>query len=159
MSFLLGTWQHQYIPTNGINLNWVRQGKGKSMLMLHGFREFWYSWRHQIIEFATDYQVVTVDLRGYNDSDKPDNLAAYKISELVQDVKGIINHFRADRCILVGHDGGGFLAGNFAYTYPEMVEKLIVLNLPHSAKFAAGLKTWRQRLKSCYIFWFQTGDR
>ena len=125
------------------------------MLMLHGFPEFWYSWRHQITEFALDYHVVAVDLRGYNDSDKPQGLAAYQMSELLADVKGVINGLGYQDCILVAHDWGGAIAWNFAYEYPSMVEKLIVMNLPHPAKFAAGLKTWQQLQKSWYIFWFQ----
>lgn len=155
MSVLQGAWEHQFISTNGINLHCVSQGTGKLMLMLHGFPEFWYSWRHQIAEFATDYRVVAVDLRGYNDSDKPSDLEAYKTAELVQDVKGIIKGLGYDQCILVGHDWGGFIAWNFADAYPEMVDKLIVLNLPHPAKFAEGLTTPQQLLKSWYIFFFQ----
>jgi epoxide hydrolase 4 len=123
--------------------------------MLHGFPEFWYSWRHQIPEFAQDYHVVAVDLRGYNDSDKPQELEDYKISKLVEDIKGAIAGLGYQDCILVAHDWGGLIAWNFAYTYPEMVEKLIVLNIPHPAKFMAGIKTPQQLLKSWYILWFQ----
>ncbi|MGD1922552.1 MAG: alpha/beta fold hydrolase, partial [Pleurocapsa sp.] len=130
-------------------------GEGKLMLMLHGFPEFWYSWRHQIAEFAQDYHVVAIDMRGYNDSDKPESLFAYKISELIADVKGVINGLDYEDCILVAHDWGGAIAWNFAYEHPEMVEKLIVMNLPHPAKFIAGLKTWEQLQKSWYIFFFQ----
>ena len=147
--------EHNFIKTNGINLHYVSQGTGKLMLMLHGFPEFWYSWRHQIAEFAQDYHVVAVDLRGYNDSDKPKEIEAYQISELLADVKGVINGLEYQDCILVAHDWGGAIAWNFAYEYPAMVEKLIVMNLPHPAKFAAGLKTWQQLQKSWYIFFFQ----
>ena len=151
----LDSLDHGFIKTNGINLHYVSQGSGKLMLMLHGFPEFWYSWRHQITEFAPDYHVVAVDLRGYNDSDKPQGLAAYQMSELLADVKGVINGLGYEDCILVAHDWGGAIAWNFAYEYPSMVEKLIVMNLPHPAKFVAGLKTWQQLPKSWYIFWFQ----
>ncbi|WP_019506988.1 alpha/beta fold hydrolase [Pleurocapsa sp. PCC 7319] len=151
----LDSLDHGFIKTNGINLHYVSQGSGKLMLMLHGFPEFWYSWRHQITEFAPDYHVVAVDLRGYNDSDKPQGLAAYQMSELLADVKGVINGLGYEDCILVAHDWGGAIAWNFAYEHPAMVEKLIVMNLPHPAKFAAGLKTWQQLQKSWYIFWFQ----
>ncbi len=147
--------EHGFIKTNGINLHYVSQGRGKLMLMFHGFPEFWYSWRHQIAEFAQDYHVVAVDLRGYNDSDKPQELAAYQMSELLADVKGVIEGLGYQNCILVAHDWGGAIAWNFAYEYPTMVEKLIVMNLPHPAKFVAGLKTWKQLQKSWYIFFFQ----
>ena len=148
-------WEHNFINTNGVKLHYVSQGEGKLMLMLHGFPEFWYSWRHQITEFANDYHVVAVDLRGYNESDKPRKLEAYKLSELVKDVKGVISGLGYEDCILVAHDWEGAIAWNFAYTYPEMLEKLIILNIPHPAKFAQGLETPQQLLKSWYIFWFQ----
>ncbi|GBF79338.1 alpha/beta fold hydrolase [Aphanothece sacrum] len=144
-----------FIFTNGIQLHYKTQGQGKLMLMLHGFPEFWYSWRYQITEFAQDYKVVALDLRGYNDSDKPKDLAAYKIDVLVEDIAGVITGLGYDNCILVSHDWGGAIAWNFAYTYPEMIEKFIVMNLPHPAKFSQGLKTRQQLLKSWYIFWFQ----
>ena len=147
--------QHGFIKTNGINLHYVSQGEGKLMLMLHGFPEFWYSWRHQITEFARDYHVVAIDMRGYNDSDKPKAVSAYKMSELLADVEGVISNLGYEDCILVAHDWGGAIAWNFAYEYPAMVEKLIVMNLPHPAKFIDGLKTWQQLRKSWYIFWFQ----
>lgn len=152
---MLETWQHDCIHTNGINLHYVTQGEGTLMLFLHGFPEFWYSWRKQIPEFARDHKVVAIDLRGYNDSDKPAAKEAYIMSELVADVKGVIEGLGYDRCILVGHDWGGAIAWNFAYAYPHMLEKLIVLNLPHPAKFAEGLQTPQQLLRSSYMFFFQ----
>ena len=147
--------EHGLIKTNGVNLHYVSQGEGKLMLMLHGFPEFWYSWRHQIAEFARDYHVVAIDMRGYNDSDKPDRLSAYRMPELTADVKGVIEGLGYEDCILVAHDWGGAIAWNFAYKHPNLVEKLIVMNLPHPAKFMDGLKTWQQLQKSWYIFFFQ----
>ena len=82
-----GVWTHDLISTNGINLHYVTQGEGPLMLMLHGFPEFWYSWRHQIPEFARDYKVVALDLRGYNDSDKPQDADAYVMEELIRDYR------------------------------------------------------------------------
>lgn len=148
-------WTHAKIATNGIQLHYVTQGDGPLMLLLHGFPEFWYSWRHQMPEFARDRQVVALDLRGYNDSDKPPATAAYAMPELIQDVKGVIEGLGYDRCVLVGHDWGGAIAWSFAEAYPAMVEKLIVLNIPHPAKFAQGLLTPQQLLRSSYIFFFQ----
>ena len=147
--------EHGFIKINKINLHYVSQGTGELMLMLHGFPEFWYSWRHQITKFSDRYRVVAPDLRGYNDSDKPQDLAAYDMSELIADVKGIVEGLGYDSCILVAHDWGAAIAWNFAYTYPQMVQKLIVLNIPHPALFAKGLRTPQQLLKSWYIFAFQ----
>lgn len=149
------SWTHANIATNGITLHYVTQGDGPLMLLLHGFPEFWYSWRHQIPVFATHYKVVAVDLRGYNESDKPSDVAAYRLTELIQDVKGVIEGLGFDRCILVGHDWGGAIAWAFAYTYPALVERLIVLNIPHPVCFKAGLRAPQQLLRSWYIFAFQ----
>ncbi|CAD5980121.1 Epoxide hydrolase 1 [Planktothrix tepida] len=155
MSILAENWTSDFITTNKVKLHYVTQGEGPLILMLHGFPEFWYSWRYQIPEFAQAYKVVAVDLRGYNESDKPKELSAYSIKELILDVKGLIEGLGYEECVLVGHDWGGFIAWNFAYCYPQMLSKLIVLNLPHPTKFKQGLGTIQQLLKSWYIFFFQ----
>ncbi|WNZ45547.1 alpha/beta hydrolase [Leptolyngbya boryana CZ1] len=147
--------KHDRINTNGINLHYVAEGEGNLMLFLHGFPECWYSWRKQLPEFARDHHAVALDLRGYNESDKPSESSAYKMSELVADVKGAIEGLGYQRCTLVGHDWGGAIAWNFAYEYPEMLDRLIILNLPHPAKFSQGLRTPQQLLKSWYVFLFQ----
>ncbi len=148
--------QHKYLITNTVCLHYVRQGEGKLMLFLHGFPEFWYSWRYQIPEFAQDYQVVAVDLRGYNNSDKPQGIKNYTVEELEQDILGLIQGLGYENCILVGHDWGGGIAWSFAHHYPEKIEKLIVMNCPHPAKFAQALQqNPRQILKSAYIAFFQ----
>ena len=149
------SWQHERITTNGVNLHYVTQGSGPLMLMLHGFPEFWYSWRHQIPEFASDFKVVAPDLRGYNDSEKPASQSAYAMNELVRDVEGIIRGLGYEKCVLVGHDWGGGIAWNFAYAHPEMVERLIIMNHPHYAKFSQGLRTPQQLLCSWYVLFFQ----
>jgi pimeloyl-ACP methyl ester carboxylesterase len=149
------SWHHDTIHTNGIKLHYVTQGEGPLMLMLHGFPEFWYSWRHQIPEFARDHKVVALDLRGYNDSEKPEAKSAYVMAEFIKDIKGVIEGLGYDRCVLVGHDWGGAIAWSFAYAYPALLDRLIVLNLPHPAKFAEGLRTPQQLLRSAYIFFFQ----
>ncbi|MEL6490345.1 MAG: alpha/beta hydrolase [Cyanobacteria bacterium J06621_3] len=147
--------QHQYLTTNGIQLHYVTAGEGPLMLFLHGFPEFWYSWRHQINEFAKDYKVVAIDMRGYNDSDKPEEKSAYVMSEFVKDVEGVITALGYERCVLVAHDWGGAIAWQFAYARPDRLTQLIVLNLPHPAKFAAGLRTLQQLRRSWYIAFFQ----
>ena len=155
MTVLDCMWQHEYMVSNGIRLHYVTQGEGPLMLMLHGFPEFWYSWRHQIPEFASYYKVVALDLRGYNDSDKPQEQSAYVMSEFIKDVLGVIQGLGYNRCVLVGHDWGGAIAWCFAYAHPEMVERLIVMNIPHPAKLAQGLRTLQQLRRSWYVFFFQ----
>ncbi|MGF1481065.1 MAG: alpha/beta fold hydrolase [Cyanophyceae cyanobacterium] len=155
MTGLQGPWTDGFVNAHGINLHYVMQGEGPLMLMLHGFPEFWYSWRHQIPEFATDYKVVALDLRGYNDSDKPPGTEAYLMEELIRDVEGTITGLGYESCVLVAHDWGGAIAWSFAYAYPQMVEKLIVMNIPHPAQFAAGIRHPEQLLRSWYMFLFQ----
>jgi epoxide hydrolase 4 len=155
MHILEEVWSHRFITTNGIKLHYVTQGEGPLMLLLHGFPEFWYSWRHQIREFSKEYKVVALDLRGYNDSEKPEALSSYRISEVLKDIKGVIRDLGYDCCVLVGHDWGGSIAWTFAYDYPEIVKSLIVLNAPHLARFIEGLCKPKQLIRSWYIFFFQ----
>ncbi|MEO1094341.1 MAG: alpha/beta hydrolase [Cyanobacteria bacterium J06638_28] len=150
------TWQHQFIETNGIRLHYVTQGTGPLMLLLHGFPEFWYSWRYQIPFFAEHYTVVAVDLRGYNDSDKPAGTEAYGMSELVQDIHGVITGLGYDTCVLVGHDWGGAIAWSYAYAHPERLDQLVILNCPHPQRFLDGFSSSpMQWLRSAYIGFFQ----
>lgn len=155
MSVLEGPWKHAYIISNGVKLHYVTQGEGPLLLFLHGFPEFWYSWRHQIPEFARNYRVVALDLRGYNDSDKPHDAGSYVMEELILDIEGVIHSLGYEQCALVGHDWGGAIAWSVATIYPQLVSKLVILNMPHPAKFKAGLWQPQQLLRSWYIFAFQ----
>ncbi len=150
-----GNRQHGFLKTNGLNLHYVTQGQGPLLLFLHGFPEFWYSWRHQLDYFAAHYTCVAIDLRGYNDSDKPAGVGAYRLDILVEDVRGVMTALGHEQMILVGHDWGGAIAWAFAYAHPELLRSLIVMNMPHPAKFAEGLRTPQQMLRSWYIAAFQ----
>lgn len=147
--------EHGFLQTNGLHLHYVRQGQGPLMLFLHGFPEFWYSWRHQLDYFADRYTCVALDLRGYNDSDKPQGIENYRMEVLVEDVRGAIAALGYDQAVLVGHDWGGAIAWAFAYAHPELLRSLVVMNMPHPAKFAEGLRTPQQLLRSWYIAAFQ----
>ena len=98
---------------------------------------------------------MALDLRGYNDSDKPSDPQAYVIQELSRDVEGVIKGLGYDRCVLVAHDWGGAIAWYFAYDHPEMLSQLIVMNIPHPAKFTEGITTLPQLQRSWYMFFFQ----
>ncbi|HEY5002846.1 MAG TPA: alpha/beta hydrolase [Ktedonobacteraceae bacterium] len=148
------TWQHRDIITNGIRMHYVTQGTGPLIVLLHGFPEFWYSWRHQILFLAEQgYRVVAPDLRGYNDTDKPRK--GYTVSTLLRDIVGLIKGLGEEKAIIIGHDWGGVLAWAFALKYPQMTDRLIVLNAPHPAAFARDLRTLSQLRKSWYAFAFQ----
>jgi len=109
----------------------VTAGKGPLLILLHGFPDFWYTWRDQIPELSKHYQVVAVDQRGYNLSDKPEGVDAYRMDKLTDDVVAVLDHFKQQKAVIVGHDWGGAVAWSFAMAHPEKTDRLIVLNLPH----------------------------
>lgn len=150
------TLQHGSAYVNGVRLHYVTQGEGPLLILLHGFPEFWYSWRYQIPALAQHFTVVAPDLRGYNESDKPTGVASYHIGRLTGDVQGLIRTFHAERAVIVGHDWGGGVAWAFAAHYPHMTDRLVVLNCPHPGAFQKALTKNRQQLRrSWYIFYFQ----
>lgn len=121
---------------NGIGFHVAVAGPptGDPVLLLHGFPEFWYGWRHQIDALAAaGHRVIVPDLRGYNRTDKPDGVAAYAMEELVADVTGLLDACGHDRAAVVGHDWGGTLALRVAATHPERVSRIVVLNGVHLA--------------------------
>ncbi len=147
-------WQHREIITNGIRMHYVTRGEGPLIVLLHGFPEFWYSWRHQIPFLAEHgYTVVAPDLRGYNDTAKPRK--GYDIPTLLRDIEGLIKGLGRQKAVIVGHDWGGVLAWAFAINYPEMTERLIVMNAPHPAAMMREMRTLKQLRKSWYVFAFQ----
>jgi pimeloyl-ACP methyl ester carboxylesterase len=146
--------QHGYIQVNGIRMHYVTAGEGPPLLLLHGFPEFWYSWRHQIAALSRHFTVIASDMRGYNETDKPD--WGYEVDVLVSDMIELLRRFGYERAIVVGHDWGGAIAWALAMTYPHRVERLIVLNCPHPGLFAQALRSNpRQMLRSLYFGFFQ----
>ncbi|XP_034091498.1 epoxide hydrolase 4 [Gymnodraco acuticeps] len=154
----LGTHCYVRIKESGLRFHYVAAGeRGKPlMLFLHGFPEFWFSWRYQLREFKSEFRVVAVDMRGYGESDLPLSSDSYSFDSLVTDVKDIVEYLGYNRCCLVGHDWGGTIAWLFAIQYPEMVTKLIVLNSPHPSVFTDyALRHPSQLLKSSHFFFYQ----
>jgi pimeloyl-ACP methyl ester carboxylesterase len=148
--------EHGFLTVNGVRLHYVEAGQGPLVLLLHGFPEFWYSWRRQIPALAAaGYRAVALDLRGYNLSDKPKGVAAYGVRTLVEDVRALITALGATRAHIVGHDWGAGIAWAFAMRYPEMLERLAVLNGPHPERLLSAMRDPRQLLKSWYMFFFQ----
>jgi pimeloyl-ACP methyl ester carboxylesterase len=122
---------HGYADSKGVKIHYATIGRGPLVVMVHGFPDFWYSWRHQMDALADAYQVVAIDQRGYNLSDKPKGRESYDTALLVDDVAAVLAHFKQDRAVIVGHDWGGLVAWRFAEKYPEKTRALIVCNLPH----------------------------
>eukprot|EP00877_Chromochloris_zofingiensis_P006577 jgi/Chrzof1/2172/Cz11g04270.t1 len=149
----------EYVTVNGIRLHCVSPGRRNPdkplMLLVHGFPECWYSWRHQMKEFADDYDVVAVDMRGYNDSDKPVGRDQYRLSTLASDIKELVGALGHKTCTLVAHDWGGSVAWVTAGMFGEaLINKLIVLALPHIGVLQTNF-TSAQAKRSLYILAFQ----
>ena len=123
--------EHGYADSNGVKIHYASLGKGPLIVMIHGFPDYWYTWRHQMEALSQNYQVVAIDLRGYNLSDKPKGVENYDMRLLVGDVAAVLRHLGREKAIIVGHDWGGAIAWYFAMNLPEQTEKLIILNLPH----------------------------
>ena len=152
-------WEERMIATNGVRLHVVTAGDpgGRPVVLLHGFPEFWYGWRHQIPALAAaGYRVIVPDQRGYNLSDVPKGAAAYRTETLVNDVLGLLDHFGCGRVRLAGHDWGAAVAWSLAIRHPERLEKLAILNVPHPDVMWRTIRSSpRQMLKSWYIGFFQ----
>lgn len=156
----------ELLPTNGIMLETAiaapqtSDGTRRLALMLHGFPELNYSWRHQIPVFqAAGYTVWAPNLRGYGHSSRPAGIDAYRLDHLVNDVAGLIDLARArgvaDEVCLVAHDWGGVIAWFFLLAQARPVDRFIVMNLPHPTRMAAQLRHWRQLRRSWYALFFQ----
>ncbi len=149
-------WEHRQAIVNGIRLHYVEAGAGPLVILLHGFPEFWYAWRHQIPALAAaGCHVVAPDMRGYNLSEKPAGVRAYMLASLTADVAALIEHLGAAQATVVGHDWGGGVAWAVPMRYPHLVERLVILNAPHPGAFLRELKTPDQLRKSWYMFFFQ----
>ncbi len=145
-----------YAEVNGVRLHYAEAGSGPLVVLLHGFPEFWYSWRHQIPALAdAGYHVVAPDMRGYNLSSKPAGWREYDAGALAGDVAGLVRHFGVESAHIVGHDWGAAVAYYTAMEHPEVVNRLAILNVPHPARMLASFRTSRQLRKSWYMFFFQ----
>lgn len=150
------TLSHGYAQLDGIRLHYAETGKHHPdlVLLIHGFPEFWYSWRHQLAALGEHYHVVAPDMRGYNLSERPLRVEDYAMEVLVKDVIGLIDYFGAEKAAVVGHDWGAGIAWAVAQMHPERVSKLAVMQVPPAAAWRANL-TFKQFMKSWYMLFFQ----
>ena len=145
-----------HADSGGVKIHYATMGSGPLVVMIHGFPDFWYTWRNQMPELAKTHQVVAMDLRGYNLSDKPTGQANYDMKLLVGDVVAVVQHFKRGKAVIVGHDWGGAIAWSVAMYAPDVVEKLIVLNLPHPRGLMRELASnEKQQANSAYARKFQ----
>jgi pimeloyl-ACP methyl ester carboxylesterase len=144
---------HDFARVNGIRMHYVTAGSGPLLLLLHGFPDFWFSWRRQIPALAGRFTVVAPDQRGYNESDKPG--WGYSVDVLVADIMELIAALGHERAMLLGHDWGGAVAWAAAIARPQRVARLAVINSPHPASFAEQLRrNPRQMARSAYMGFF-----
>ena len=126
------------------------------VVFLHGFPELWSSWKAQLRAFADGgFWAVAPDMRGYNESDKPEGASAYEIEELAADVAGLVRGLGRKSAIVVGHDWGAMVAWAVAQMHPSVVDRLAILNVPHPLVMTRGLRRFAQLKKSWYMFFFQ----
>jgi epoxide hydrolase 4 len=151
--------EHAYAKVNGVRLHYAAAGSGKLIVFLHGFPEFWYMWREQLEEFSQDHRAVALDMRGYNLSSKPEDVNAYRIEYLIEDVRAFAAHLGYERFVLAGHDWGGVVAWTFALQHPGLLEKLIIVNAPHPAVFERELRdNPAQQAASQYMLMFRSAE-
>ena len=148
--------KHGFADSNGVKIHYATLGKGPLVVMILGFPDYWYSWRHQMEALAEDHQVVAIDMRGYNKSDKPKGKEQYDMKFLIGDVLAVVKHFKKEKATIVGHDWGGAGAWGVAMAAPQICDKLIILNLPHMRGLSRELANNPQQQKnSAYARRFQ----
>jgi len=146
---------HGFADVGDVRLHYAECGAGDELvILLHGFPECWYSWRHQLPVLGSRYHVIAPDMRGYNLSDKPDRVQDYRIEFLVQDVIGLMRYFGKEKAAIVAHDWGAGVAWALAQRHPELVSKLVAMQVPPPAAWRANF-TLRQLRHSWYMFFFQ----
>ncbi len=150
--------KHDYAEVNGVRLHYATAGHGKKLIVfLHGFPEFWYEWKNQLLEFGKDYTAVAPDMRGYNLSAKPAEVEQYQVKYLIEDVRALAEKLGHKKFILVAHDWGGAVAWAYAIAHPETLEKLVIINAPHPGVFARELKeNPAQQKASGYMLMFRS---
>lgn len=148
--------QHHHERIGDVRLHWVQAGTGPLVVLLHGFPEFWYSWRHQIPALVdAGFRVVAPDQRGFATSDKPRGTAAYRVEALAGDIARLVEHLGDERAVIVGHDLGGMVAYWTAMLHPHRVARLCVSNYPHPSWQGTMATDPAQIRRSWYIGLFQ----
>jgi pimeloyl-ACP methyl ester carboxylesterase len=138
--------EHGFADNNGVKIHYATMGEGPLVVFVHGFPDFWYSWRHQMAGLAGDFQVVAIDQRGYNKSGQPQGVENYGMQHLVGDVAAVIAHLGREKATVVGHDWGGAVAWQVALNVPQIVENLVILNLPHPNGMARELASNEEQI-------------
>ncbi len=150
-----------FIDSNGIRMAVYEQGEGPAVILLHGFPELAFSWRHQIPALAAaGYRAIAPDQRGYGKTSVPPQVSDYRIEELIADTHGLLDALGLRSAVFVGHDWGAILLWHMAMLAPQRIERLIILNIPHYPRPPEDpISIWRRRFgKDFYIVNFQDSD-
>jgi pimeloyl-ACP methyl ester carboxylesterase len=127
----MSEFNHRFVDTNGIQMHVAEAGEGYPVVMCHGFPELWYSWRHQMRALASaGLRAIAPDQRGYGETGGPSSIEAYTQREIVADLVGMLDAMGIGKCVVVGHDWGGFVAWNATLMAPARIERVIALNTP-----------------------------
>ena len=137
---MIDTLTNRYANNDGVKLHYMAGGSGPLVVFVHGFPDFWYTWRHQIEGLLGSFSVAAMDTRGYNLSDAPPDAADYAMEHLVADVAAVIANEDRDSAVVVGHDWGGAVAWAFAQEHPEQTDRVVIVNVPHPAAMAAEMQ-------------------
>ena len=139
-----------------MQLHYREAGRGPLVIMLHGFPEFWYAWRHLMPAVAdAGYRVIAPDMRGYNLSGKPQGASAYAMDTLADDIAALVHHMGERRAHIIGHDWGGAVAWHVAMRHREVIDRLVIVNAPHPRAFAREMRRPKQFWRSRYMILFQ----
>ena len=150
--------EHHETDNDGVPLHYVTLGEGPVILFIHGFPDFWYTWREQMAALSDEYRTVAMDMRAYNKSGQPEGVEHYTMPHLLADVEAVIKHLEVDSVTLVGHDWGGAISWQFAMRFPHRVNKLVICNLTHPKGYNTVRRnaTAEQKANTQYINAFQT---
>ena len=136
---MTATLNDRYANNDGVDIHYVAAGSGPLIVLIHGFPDFWYTWRHQLDTLAETHTVAAMDTRGFNLSDKPASEAQYDMKYLVDDVAAVIANENRQSAVIVGHDWGAVTAWTFAAAKPDLIDRLVILSIPHPNNIAAAL--------------------
>jgi pimeloyl-ACP methyl ester carboxylesterase len=152
----LGGPRQRLVDVGGVTLHTAALGEGPLVVLLHGFPDCGYTWRHQLPALAAaGFHAVAPDMRGYDGSSKPKGVSSYSVRALANDVAGLVTALGAERADVVAHDWGGGAAWAFAMLHPERLRRLAILNAPHPVTFQRHLRSFQQLKRSWYMFAFQ----